>query len=78
MKTSEEQFEEWASGQLNVCIPSAWQAWKASREMLEIELPERIPHSYKNDYWSGADNGFNQGVDSCRISIEQAGVKVKK
>lgn len=78
MKTSEKQFEEWANAQLNVCIPSAWQAWKASRESLCVELPERIPQEYKNDYWSGAKNGFNQGVETCGVLLERAGVKVKK
>lgn len=60
---------------------SAWfyfqKAWKASRECLVIELPERIPKDNQGDYWTGAANGFNQAIDTCVIRIKQSGIKVK-
>lgn len=59
-------------------VPRAFEAWKASRDSIEVTLPERIPPEYKNDYWSGAKNGFNQCIDSCRISLKIAGVRVKE
>ena len=75
MKTSEQQFEEWANGQLNVCIPSAWQAWKASRETLVVELPER----YADDGFDGLRlraDGYLIYVEETIDTIERAGVKV--
>lgn len=42
MKTSEQQFEEWAEGKPQLSVSSAWAAWKASREMLCVELPEYL------------------------------------
>lgn len=44
MKTSREQFEEWVN--LNVLVINKrtlslyWEVWQASRQCIEVELPE--------------------------------------
>ncbi|HEK0565201.1 hypothetical protein [Proteus mirabilis] len=49
-----------------------WISWQASRESLEIELPERkgICH---NEY----ESGYFDGIDKCEDILIRSGVKIK-
>ncbi|WP_277850534.1 hypothetical protein [Moellerella wisconsensis] len=49
-----------------------WISWQASRESLEIELPQRkgICH---NEY----ESGYFDGIDKCEDILVKNGVKVK-
>ncbi|HEK2594807.1 TPA: hypothetical protein SMT20_002769 [Proteus mirabilis] len=76
MDKSRRQFEEfiskgdypWVKG----IIPVMWMVWEASRESLEIELPERkgICH---NEY----ESGYFDGIDKCEDILIRNGVKIK-
>ncbi|HHE4817415.1 TPA: hypothetical protein ACPEUH_001944 [Proteus mirabilis] len=76
MDKSRQQFEEfiskgdypWVKG----IIPVMWMVWEASRESLEIELPERkgICH---NEY----ESGYFDGIDKCEDILIRSGVKIK-
>ncbi|UPK82392.1 hypothetical protein LW139_08940 [Proteus vulgaris] len=50
----------------------AWHWWQASRESLEVELPQRkgICH---NEY----DSGYFDGIDKCEDILISNGVKIK-
>ncbi len=76
MDKSRRQFEEfiskgdypWVKG----IIPVMWMVWEASRESLEIELPDRkgICH---NEY----ESGYFDGIDKCEDILIRNGVKIK-
>ena len=86
MTTSEEQFRIWMV-EVAKCVVGSDEpysaglerdyrkVWEASRAALLIELPQRIEPDYKNDYFAGAKNGYNQGVDECAAAIHRARVK---
>lgn len=81
--TSREQFEAWATnagfivttkndGYLYPATNSAWQAWRASRAAIEIELPEPCsPGDFCIDIPAQAHHEVIE-------AIESAGLKVKK
>ena len=81
--TSREQFEVWATnagfivttkndGYLYPATNSAWQTWQASREEIEIELPEPCsPGDFCIDIPAQAHHEVIE-------AIEKAGLKVKK
>ncbi|WP_052219430.1 hypothetical protein [Providencia rettgeri] len=50
----------------------AWFWWQASRESLEVELPQRkgICH---NEY----ESGYFDGIDKCEDVLIRSGVKIK-
>lgn len=50
----------------------AWKFWQASRESLEVELPNvsGIPHT---DY----DYGYRDGIEKCETILTSNGVKIK-
>lgn len=57
----------------------AEKAWKASRECLVIELPDRFDEHYQ-DYYEDVDGGcFNEGryINDVRAALTAAGVKYK-
>lgn len=56
----------------------SFEAWKAALSSLEVVLPARIEPVSESDYWTGAKNGFNQCLDSCRAYLKHAGVRVKE
>lgn len=87
--TSREQFEAWATnagfivttkndGYLYPATNSAWQAWQASREAIEVELPTTIE---VHPFWPSAAKIFcelhKNTVAECAKSILAAGLKVK-
>ena len=76
---SREQFEAWATnagfivttkndGYLYPATNSAWQAWRASRTAIEIELPEEESFGCTTGYYA----------EDVIEAIKQAGLKVKK
>lgn len=78
--TIREQFEAWLRAQphvLNVGVEQdgtytlhedrvAWEAWQASREAVEVELPDIADASDKEEM-----------LEMCRQSVYYAGIKVK-
>lgn len=89
--TSREQFEEWAKengmslvyGDCDyVYSPTvwAWKAWQASRAAIEIEPPDFIDSraALNKGYTVDYSNGFGDAMDAYELSIEQAGLEVKK
>lgn len=50
----------------------AWEAWQASRESLEVELPQRKGISH-NKY----ESGYFDGIDKCEDVLTRNGVKIK-
>ncbi|MGM0938548.1 MAG: hypothetical protein ACQEWL_18865 [Pseudomonadota bacterium] len=88
MDKSRQQFEDYILNKTNAHIDplkmsrfgyyyyhvtrEAWEAWQASRESLEVELPQRkgICH---NEY----ESGYFDGVDKCEDVLIRNGVKIK-
>lgn len=80
--TSREQFEAWYKSKYLFqgyefdklengsyqWIESMWQAWQASRDAIEIKLPEEV----------SIDCVFGYYADDIVSAIESAGLKVKK
>ncbi|HHL2498099.1 TPA: hypothetical protein ACQ301_000059 [Yersinia enterocolitica] len=52
-------------------IHLAWCAWKASRESIEVELPEY----QAEDYHQNA--GYNAAIDDCSSVLRTAGIRIK-
>lgn len=78
MDKSRQQFEEfiskgdypWVKG----IIPVMWMVWEASRESLEVELPEPSPED------SGSPNfydGYNTAISDIHDELISNGVKIK-
>ena len=60
----------------------AWESWKASRETLVVELPDRpyaseADQEQMSDYEIGEGHGGIAEWDKCRDAIHAAGVKTK-
>ncbi|WP_335674270.1 hypothetical protein [Providencia stuartii] len=56
-----------------------WISWKASRESLEVELPNKYnPELAGNVKTKNFFYGINQGIDKCRDILISNGVKIKK
>ncbi|MEY0981448.1 cyclic-phosphate processing receiver domain-containing protein [Providencia alcalifaciens] len=76
MDKSRQQFEAFINygdfPWLKASIPIMWMVWKASRESLEVELPQRkgICH---NEY----ESGYFDGIDKCEDILISNGVKIK-
>lgn len=97
--TSREQFEAWWKTQRAVCqfaregskngayhskpCQSAWEAWQASREAVEIDIdwPEANDDTWKDGeegaYAMGHEDGKDKVVIAVRKAIRTAGIKVK-
>lgn len=77
MKSSIEQFEEWIGSQDGMGLMAysdastiAWEAWQASREAIEIELPAVI--------WDMSEDGSQHyDRDDVIDAIQSVGIKVK-
>ncbi|EPS1557500.1 hypothetical protein ACVB0D_003618 [Proteus mirabilis] len=50
-----------------------WISWQASRESLEVELPERKNYSGFQQF----DNGYERAIDDCENILISNGVKIK-
>lgn len=91
MGKSRQQFEEWfnkngiSSGwcskrDLEFIKNKMYQCWQASRESLEVELPDSIEYSkeYREcDYDEGYRKGYNFSILECKQILISNGVKIK-
>ncbi|HEM8291554.1 TPA: hypothetical protein U2M59_000794 [Providencia stuartii] len=74
MDKSRQQFEEWRSKNKSSTI-NLFDVWQASRESLEIELPEPNPDD------SGSPNfydGYHTAISDIHDELISNGVKIKK
>lgn len=46
-------------------------AWQASRESIEVELPEKV---FEEDDF---DNGHNRAIEYCSAALRTAGIRIK-
>ncbi len=79
MDKSRQQFEEWRSKNKSSTI-NLFDVWKASRESLEVELPDSIEYSkeYREcDYEEGYRKGYNFTILECKQILISNGVKIK-
>lgn len=87
MDESRKQFNEWVlsrpeaehddivmrSGEyLRILTSFMWEAWTASREAIEIELP------MKKAEHASHQSAFNSGIDASAKAIRAAGIKMKE
>ncbi|HHJ1821901.1 TPA: hypothetical protein ACQGWG_006411 [Pseudomonas aeruginosa] len=55
-----------------------WEAWKASRAALRVELPERRdPLNSTGDDENPRSAGFNACLERVKKALQQAGIEVK-
>lgn len=78
MITIREQFEiVWKGSEISdddTLKQIAWAFWQASREAVEIQLPD---HRDYEETLSDHELGFNTGLEQCAEAILAAGIKVK-
>ena len=55
-------------------IQRLWEAWQASREAVEVQLPDRRDYE---ETLSDHELGFNIALELCAEAIRAAGIKVK-
>lgn len=86
--TSREQFEaECLNGLINGGLAkhengkyvseltdAVWRGWQASREAVEVQLPDRRDYE---ETLSDHELGFNIALEQCAEAIRAAGIKVK-
>ena len=58
-------------------LSSAWWAWKASREAIEVELPQRWSVDAFEGSWVANSEGANLDYAETVQAIKAAGLKVK-
>lgn len=81
--TSREQFDDFVRenlhpGASNAVIRLCWSAWQASREAIEITLPEVYGEKYTPSSCTMDGFDFEQYLHDLYAAIELADVKVKK
>lgn len=81
MDKSRQQFEEWFNNEVfslrladKKLVNCYWDAWEASRESLEIELPRRHDEDDEYDYFA---MGYNSAIEGFTNSLISNGVKIK-
>ncbi|EOX9818474.1 TPA: hypothetical protein U2J46_003528 [Providencia stuartii] len=52
----------------------AWEAWQASRESLEVELPTKEPNPSQNNSYAF---GYNRAITEATELLNRQGVKIK-
>lgn len=83
MKTSREQFDEYCAFMLMPglhpnTIEELWSIWQASRQCIEVELPERISSlNMHNGIAIIEATHYDDAIDDCEERIKNAGIKVK-
>lgn len=74
---SQSDFEAWwnapEQAELRNSCAMGWgfRIWKASRESIEVELPEY----QAEDYYQNA--GYNAAIDDCSSILRTAGIRIK-
>ncbi|WP_171960453.1 hypothetical protein [Pseudomonas aeruginosa] len=63
------------------CTDECWQAWKASRAALRVELPddgiEDCRRDWQNSCRDNFDTGYCYATDRITQALQQAGIEVK-
>lgn len=63
------------------CTDECWQAWKASRAALRVELPddgiEDCQRDWQNSCRDNFDTGYCYATDRIIQALQQAGIEVK-
>ncbi|HBP6284499.1 hypothetical protein AB4J85_17040 [Pseudomonas aeruginosa] len=63
------------------CTDECWQAWKASRAALRVELPddgiEDCQRDWQNSCRDNFDTGYCYATDRITQALQQAGIEVK-
>ncbi|WP_172792776.1 hypothetical protein [Pseudomonas aeruginosa] len=54
-----------------------WEAWKASRAALRVELPEKMEPT-RNIYGNLIIGSYNAVLDAVKEALQQAGIEVAK
>ncbi|MEX9852156.1 hypothetical protein [Providencia huaxiensis] len=72
MDKSRQQFEEWRSKNKSSTI-NLFDVWQASRESLEVELPD-LGDVILDDYFV---DGFNDAISEVEKILISNGVKIK-
>ncbi|QIF94459.1 hypothetical protein [Proteus vulgaris] len=72
MNKSRQQFEEWSDGK-DLYDISPFDIWQASRESLEVELPD-LGDVILDDYFI---DGFNDAISEVEKILISNGVKIK-
>lgn len=79
--TSREQFElVWKGSEISdddTLKQIAWAFWQASREAVEVELPQEAKCRFKYPEAEAQCDGFNDALSQCDYAIRAAGIKVK-
>ncbi|MCD2949332.1 hypothetical protein [Pseudomonas aeruginosa] len=57
------------------CTDECWQAWKASRAALRVELPAK--RSYSMYVTKHECHAFNDAIEKAKEALQQAGIEVK-
>ncbi|HEK0670626.1 TPA: hypothetical protein SMP35_002448 [Proteus mirabilis] len=55
----------------------AWEAWQASRESLEVELPSDVITGHDGMFDEGLAIGYNNALEECKEMLISNGVKIK-
>lgn len=87
MDKSRQKFEEWfnngyACSKLDEKIIKAienvlWDVWQASRESLEVELPNKETAGDDATFEECLSDGYNNAIDDFKQILISNGVKVK-
>lgn len=75
MDKSRQQFEEWRSKNKSSTI-NLFDVWQASRESLEVELPDKYTLEYMQDDLSDSECDFFK-CDDIKNELLSNGVKIK-
>ncbi|MGV5083055.1 hypothetical protein [Pseudomonas aeruginosa] len=59
------------------CTDECWQAWKASRAALRVELPKQLIGALSVDGQSRYVDGWNDYRERMTEALQQAGIEVK-
>ncbi|HHU0619208.1 TPA: hypothetical protein ACT91O_001540 [Proteus mirabilis] len=82
MDKSRQQFEEWINKNHPKCSEYhkdiRLEAWQASRESLEVELPNKEPAGDDATFEEGLSDGYNNAIDDFKQILIRNGVKIKK
>ncbi|HGN1205756.1 TPA: hypothetical protein ACKRPP_001174 [Proteus mirabilis] len=87
MDKSRQQFEKKFYNKFNFELTSkgnyryfstniAWEAWQASRESLEVELPDKQPAGDDATFEDGLIDGHNSVIDDFKQILISNGVKI--
>ncbi|WP_368878913.1 hypothetical protein [Proteus mirabilis] len=81
MNKSRQQFEGWINKNHPKCSyyhkDIRLEAWMASRESLEVELPVKIPTMDDESFEEGLCEGYNNAIDDFKQILISNGVKIK-